>query len=158
MLDPLASTAIQETKKCGGIHHPGLGRLFRAQRVARIGYTPHEIERLGYQFWINGSGPPVRDVHDWRHTEEQLKLRKILYKVKETFAYSDQALPTTGVKSIPKSGDGSNSAFAMPMSDCKSLCFSRLTPNTLAAHTQKMVPPIEKYSAKNQFTFCQARP
>src|ERR1700685_1455943 len=38
--DLLAATAIQETKKTGEFTIPGLGKLVKAQRAARLGRNP----------------------------------------------------------------------------------------------------------------------
>ncbi len=40
-LDLLAETAINETKKNGVLVIPGIGRLVKAQRKARMGRNPH---------------------------------------------------------------------------------------------------------------------
>src|ERR1700722_18576343 len=40
IFDLLAATALQETKKNGEFTIPGLGKLFQAQRAARIGRNP----------------------------------------------------------------------------------------------------------------------
>ncbi len=45
-LDLLASTAIQETKKNGEFTIPGLGKLVKAQRAARIGRNPQTGEAI----------------------------------------------------------------------------------------------------------------
>jgi DNA-binding protein HU-beta len=44
--DLLASTAIQETKKNGEFTIPGLGKLVKAQRAARIGRNPQTGESI----------------------------------------------------------------------------------------------------------------
>ena len=44
--DLLASTAIQETKKNGEFTIPGLGKLVKAQRAARIGRNPQTGEAI----------------------------------------------------------------------------------------------------------------
>ena len=40
MLDTLAGTAIAETKKAGAFVVPGLGKLVKSQRKARMGRNP----------------------------------------------------------------------------------------------------------------------
>lgn len=45
-LDLLASTAIQETKKNGEFTIPGLGKLVKAQRAARMGRNPATGETI----------------------------------------------------------------------------------------------------------------
>jgi DNA-binding protein HU-beta len=45
-LDLLASTAIQETKKNGEFTIPGLGKLVKAQRAARLGRNPQTGESI----------------------------------------------------------------------------------------------------------------
>jgi DNA-binding protein HU-beta len=45
-LDLLAATAIQETKKNGEFTIPGLGKLVKAQRAARIGRNPQTGESI----------------------------------------------------------------------------------------------------------------
>jgi DNA-binding protein HU-beta len=44
--DLLASTAIQETKKNGEFTIPGLGKLVKAQRAARLGRNPQTGESI----------------------------------------------------------------------------------------------------------------
>src|ERR1700693_5637011 len=44
--DLLAQTAIQETKKNGEFTIPGLGKLVKAQRAARIGRNPQTGESI----------------------------------------------------------------------------------------------------------------
>jgi DNA-binding protein HU-beta len=44
--DLLAATAIQETKKNGEFTIPGLGKLVKAQRAARIGRNPQTGESI----------------------------------------------------------------------------------------------------------------
>jgi DNA-binding protein HU-beta len=44
--DLLASTAIQETKKNGEFTIPGLGKLVKAQRAARLGRNPRTGESI----------------------------------------------------------------------------------------------------------------
>jgi DNA-binding protein HU-beta len=44
--DHLASTAIQETKKNGEFTIPGLGKLVKAQRAARLGRNPQTGESI----------------------------------------------------------------------------------------------------------------
>ena len=44
--DLLAETAIQETKKNGEFTIPGLGKLVKAQRAARIGRNPQTGEAI----------------------------------------------------------------------------------------------------------------
>jgi DNA-binding protein HU-beta len=44
--DFLASTAVQETKKNGEFTIPGLGKLVKAQRAARIGRNPQTGEAI----------------------------------------------------------------------------------------------------------------
>ena len=44
--DLLASTAIQETKRNGEFTIPGLGKLVKAQRAARIGRNPQTGEAI----------------------------------------------------------------------------------------------------------------
>jgi DNA-binding protein HU-beta len=44
--DLLAETAIQETKKNGEFTIPGLGKLVKAQRAARIGRNPQTGESI----------------------------------------------------------------------------------------------------------------
>jgi DNA-binding protein HU-beta len=44
--DRLAETAIQETKKTGEFTIPGLGKLVKAQRAARIGRNPQTGESI----------------------------------------------------------------------------------------------------------------
>ena len=44
--DLLASTAIQETKKNGEFTIPGLGKLIKAQRAARMGRNPATGEAI----------------------------------------------------------------------------------------------------------------
>jgi len=44
--DLLAETAIQETKKNGEFTIPGLGKLVKAQRKARIGRNPQTGESI----------------------------------------------------------------------------------------------------------------
>jgi DNA-binding protein HU-beta len=44
--DLLATTAIQETKKNGEFTIPGLGKLVKAQRAARIGRNPQTGEAI----------------------------------------------------------------------------------------------------------------
>ena len=44
--DLLASTALQETKKNGEFTIPGLGKLVKAQRAARIGRNPQTGESI----------------------------------------------------------------------------------------------------------------
>ena len=44
--DLLAATAIQETKKNGEFTIPGLGKLVKAQRAARIGRNPQTGEAI----------------------------------------------------------------------------------------------------------------
>lgn len=44
--DLLASTAIQETRKNGEFTIPGLGKLVKAQRAARIGRNPQTGESI----------------------------------------------------------------------------------------------------------------
>ncbi|RXH54679.1 HU family DNA-binding protein [Granulicella sibirica] len=46
LFDLLASTAIQETKKGGEFTIPGLGKLVKAQRAARIGRNPQTGESI----------------------------------------------------------------------------------------------------------------
>ena len=45
-LDLLAETAVQETKKNGEFTVPGLGKLVKAQRAARIGRNPQTGEAI----------------------------------------------------------------------------------------------------------------
>jgi DNA-binding protein HU-beta len=45
-LDLLADTAIKETKKSGVFVIPGLGRLVKAERKARLGRNPQTGERI----------------------------------------------------------------------------------------------------------------
>jgi DNA-binding protein HU-beta len=45
-LDLLAATAIQETKKNGEFTIPGLGKLVKAQRAARLGRNPQTGETI----------------------------------------------------------------------------------------------------------------
>jgi len=45
-LDLLADTAIKETKKSGVFVIPGLGRLVKAERKARIGRNPQTGEQI----------------------------------------------------------------------------------------------------------------
>jgi DNA-binding protein HU-beta len=45
-LDLLAATAIQETKKNGEFTVPGLGKLVKAQRAARLGRNPQTGETI----------------------------------------------------------------------------------------------------------------
>ncbi len=45
-LDLLAATAIQETKKNGEFTIPGLGKLVKAQRAARLGRNPQTGESI----------------------------------------------------------------------------------------------------------------
>ena len=45
-LDLLAETAIKETKKNGVFVIPGLGRLVKAERKARIGRNPQSGEQI----------------------------------------------------------------------------------------------------------------
>jgi len=44
--DLLTETAIQETKKAGEFTIPGLGKLVKAQRAARIGRNPQTGEEI----------------------------------------------------------------------------------------------------------------
>jgi DNA-binding protein HU-beta len=44
--DILAETAIQETRKSGEFMIPGLGKLVKAQRAARVGRNPQTGEAL----------------------------------------------------------------------------------------------------------------
>jgi DNA-binding protein HU-beta len=44
--DLLAATAIQETKKTGEFTIPGLGKLVKAQRAARLGRNPQTGESI----------------------------------------------------------------------------------------------------------------
>ena len=44
--DLLAATAIQETKKNGEFSIPGLGKLVKAQRAARLGRNPQTGETI----------------------------------------------------------------------------------------------------------------
>nr|WP_041598070.1 HU family DNA-binding protein [Granulicella tundricola] len=44
--DLLAATAIQETKKNGEFTIPGLGKLVKAQRAARLGRNPQTGETI----------------------------------------------------------------------------------------------------------------
>ncbi len=44
--DLLATTAIQETKKNGEFSIPGLGKLVKAQRAARLGRNPQTGETI----------------------------------------------------------------------------------------------------------------
>ncbi len=44
--DLLASTAVQETKKNGEFTIPGLGKLVKAQRAARMGRNPATGETI----------------------------------------------------------------------------------------------------------------
>ena len=46
IFDLLAATALQETKKNGEFTIPGLGKLVKAQRAARIGRNPQTGESL----------------------------------------------------------------------------------------------------------------
>jgi DNA-binding protein HU-beta len=46
MFDLLAATALQETKKNGEFTIPGLGKLVKAQRAARIGRNPQTGESI----------------------------------------------------------------------------------------------------------------
>jgi DNA-binding protein HU-beta len=45
-LDILAETAIQETRKNGEFMIPGLGKLVKAQRAARMGRNPQTGEAI----------------------------------------------------------------------------------------------------------------
>ena len=45
-LDLLASTAVSETKKNGEFTIPGLGKLVKAQRAARLGRNPQTGESI----------------------------------------------------------------------------------------------------------------
>ncbi|HEY0795499.1 MAG TPA: HU family DNA-binding protein [Acidisarcina sp.] len=45
-LDLLAETAIKETKKVGVFVIPGLGRLVKAERKARLGRNPQTGEQI----------------------------------------------------------------------------------------------------------------
>ena len=45
-LDLLADTAIKETKKSGVFVIPGLGRLVKAERKARLGRNPQTGEQI----------------------------------------------------------------------------------------------------------------
>jgi DNA-binding protein HU-beta len=45
-LDILAETAIQETRKSGEFMIPGLGKLVKAQRAARMGRNPQTGEAI----------------------------------------------------------------------------------------------------------------
>ena len=45
-IDLLASTAVQETKKIGEFTIPGLGKLVKAQRAARMGRNPATGETI----------------------------------------------------------------------------------------------------------------
>ena len=45
-LDLLAATAIQETKKNGEFSIPGIGKLVKAQRAARLGRNPQTGETI----------------------------------------------------------------------------------------------------------------
>ncbi len=47
--DLLAETAVQETKKNGEFTVPGLGKLVKAQRAARIGRNPQTGESIKIQ-------------------------------------------------------------------------------------------------------------
>ena len=49
LFDLLASTAIQETKKNGEFTIPGVGKLVKAQRAARIGRNPQTGEAIKIQ-------------------------------------------------------------------------------------------------------------
>jgi DNA-binding protein HU-beta len=46
IFDLLAATALQETKKNGEFTIPGLGKLVKAQRAARIGRNPQTGESI----------------------------------------------------------------------------------------------------------------
>ena len=46
MFDLLAATALQETRKNGEFTIPGLGKLVKAQRAARIGRNPQTGESI----------------------------------------------------------------------------------------------------------------
>lgn len=46
LFDLLAATAIQETKKNGEFTIPGLGKLVKAQRAARLGRNPQTGESI----------------------------------------------------------------------------------------------------------------
>jgi len=46
IFDLLAATALQETKKNGEFAIPGLGKLVKAQRAARIGRNPQTGESI----------------------------------------------------------------------------------------------------------------
>ncbi len=45
-LEKLADTAVKETKKSGVFVMPGLGRLVKAQRKARVGRNPQTSEPI----------------------------------------------------------------------------------------------------------------
>ena len=46
LLDLLATTAVQETKKNGEFTIPGIGKLVKAQRAARLGRNPQTGETI----------------------------------------------------------------------------------------------------------------
>ena len=71
-LDLLAETAIKETKKNGVFIIPGIGRLVKAERKARMGRNPQTGRSDQDQSQIRGEVPRGKDCKGRDRTPEEI--------------------------------------------------------------------------------------